>query len=107
MLAAEKSRDAHAALALDAERQQQQRRPFLVICDYDKMPNALPFADLALPCGEEIKTLIRREKLAGLFEAAPDSFRRTHVAETLDRGNAGCLRPRPRFRLALHHGRHG
>src|SRR5438270_12310466 len=107
MLAAEKSRHPHAALALDAERQQQQRRPILVIGDDNERLDAFALADLALPGLKKIKTLIRREKLAGLFKTAPDGFRRTHVAEKFDAGNAACLRPRLRSHPALHHGRHG
>ena len=107
MLAAEKSRDARAALALYAERQQQQRLAVLVVGDDDERPDAFAFADLALPCREKIETLIRRGKLVGLFEAAPDGFRLTHVADKFDAGNAACLRPRLRSRSGFDHGRHG
>src|SRR3954463_4574345 len=107
MLAAEKSRDAHAALALDAERQQQQRLAVLVVSDHDERPEPLALADLALPCLKKIETLIRREKLGGLFEAAPNGFRLTHAAENVDAADAACLRPRLRLPRAFHHGRHG
>ena len=107
MLAAEKSRNAHAALALYPERQQQQRLAVLVVGDDDERPDAFAFADLALPGAEEIEALIRRGKLVGLFEAAPDGFRLAHVADKFDAGDAACLRPRLRSRSGFDHGRHG
>ena len=107
MLAAEKSRNARASLALYAERQQQQRLAVLVVGDDDEGPDAFACPDLTLPCIEQIEALIRRGKLAGLFEAAPDGFRLTHVSDNIDAGNAACFRPRLRSRSGFDHGRHG
>src|SRR3954451_12010614 len=107
MLAAEKTRDAHAVLALYAERQQQQRLAVLVIGDDDEGSHVFAFADLALPGAEEIEALIRCAELVGLFEAAPDGFRVAHVADKFGAGNAACLRPRLRSRSGFDHGRHG
>jgi len=62
--------------------------------DDNEGPDIFTFADPALPGGEKIEALIRRGKLVGLFEAAPDGFRLAHIPDKIDAGNAACLRPR-------------
>src|SRR5947209_16419805 len=84
MLAAEKPCDPRAVLAPRPQRKQQQRPAFPVIGDNDEGPDAFARPDLTLPCDEKIETLIRRAKLTGLFEGAPDRLRLAHVADEFD-----------------------
>src|SRR5215475_4104442 len=93
MLAAHETCDIDAVVAERDQRQQRQRTAFGVTCDDDEGDASFALADLTLPCGEEVETLIGSVRAVAAFQLAPDRFRIAEIGDDVERRNAA--RPGP------------
>src|ERR1700736_4424255 len=79
-----------------------------IVGDNNEWPQVLSLADMLVPGGLKVKTLIGRGELRGIFKPAPDRLCRVHVVEDFDAGDAARTRSQQGAgHLAFNHSSHG